>query len=223
MRYVKPQRDSISLIRALATCIADQKGGALLDLPHFNLEVLDNEITGTKSELRELETLHKGLIMYMWLSFRFPGVFTTRPLANHVKELVENAIEKCLRMLNFQDRAKARKRLRERGAMDEISADLLKQEWVQQAAAGVGQADDGRLVDGAGGLETGRFREDTAMKETVHDDEGEYPEEDDVGDEGSTRDELHTFRRRRRQRPGFSVGTGDAEPIFQIRKHISSA
>jgi ATP-dependent RNA helicase SUPV3L1/SUV3 len=182
------------LIRAMATCIAEQKGGALLDLPCFNLEVLDKAITGTRTELRELETLHKGLVMYMWLSFRFPGVFTTRPLANHAKELVESAIEKCLRMLNFQDRAQARKRLREKSVLDEVHEDILKQQWsgdgeesiieakvleeeLQAAAEELESEEDGLLEDDR--LEKRSFEENTMTNEEGVDDEGEYPEEDE--------------------------------------------
>jgi ATP-dependent RNA helicase SUPV3L1/SUV3 len=195
-------KSQASLIRALATCIAEQRGGALLELPCLNLEVLDKTVTGTRAELKELETLHKGLIMYMWLSFRFPGVFTTRPLANHAKGLVEGAIEKCLRMLNFQDRAKMRKKLREKSVLAEISNDLLKQEWVRNGDEGViknkgleqelnvaadqVEAEDEGVLDSEGGLEAENIQEGTATHDIHNDDEGEYPEEDEGEDEDST-------------------------------------
>jgi ATP-dependent RNA helicase SUPV3L1/SUV3 len=43
-----------------------------------------------------VETLHKALVLYLWLSYRFAGVFTSRPMASYVKELVEERIDKVL-------------------------------------------------------------------------------------------------------------------------------
>jgi ATP-dependent RNA helicase SUPV3L1/SUV3 len=80
------------LLKELAQCIGNQHGGELLALRHMDLEVLDQPTKGTKQRLKDLEELHKGLVLYLWLSFRFPGVFTQRPLGNYVKELVESEI-----------------------------------------------------------------------------------------------------------------------------------
>lgn len=89
------------LLRALAECVAEQRAGSLLDIDEFNLEVLDQKPDPSRRYLSELETLHKGLVLYLWLSYRFSGVFTTRALCFHVKELVENKIEECLRNFAF--------------------------------------------------------------------------------------------------------------------------
>lgn len=190
------------LIKNMATCIGEQGGGALLDLPDLNLEVLEREIEGTRSELSDLETLHKGLIMYMWLSFRFPGVFTTRPLANHAKELVEIAIEKCLGLLNYQDRATARRRMRREAVLTDLKEDLLKKEWLENEDGEGGVIKDksleGELITAADELEheedgllddkdaggTSSIEEVTAMSDMRLDDEGRYPEECDDVEEG---------------------------------------
>lgn len=182
------------LIKTLATCIAEQRGGALLDLPGLDLEILDRKIQGKKTELSDLETLHKGLIMYMWLSFRFPGVFTTRPLANHAKELVEIAIERCLTRLNYRDRAAARRKLRKRAALTDLKDDLLEQEWLEKSEREGGvikdksDEEDG-LSDDRDVGETSSIEEVTVTSDVGIDDEGEYPEEFD----GEERDDEETM------------------------------
>ena len=82
--------------RAFATCMAEHTNGRLLDLPELNLEILEQPVSGSKEYLHELESLHKSVILYSWLSFRVGGVFTDRTLAAHVKELVEERMIRAL-------------------------------------------------------------------------------------------------------------------------------
>jgi ATP-dependent RNA helicase SUPV3L1/SUV3 len=91
------------LMPALARCIATQSGGDLLDIEELPLDVLDENLDFTKESLTELERLHKGLVAYLWLSYRFAGVFRTRNLATHVKGLVEERIEYTLANMNLND------------------------------------------------------------------------------------------------------------------------
>ncbi|EME78856.1 uncharacterized protein MYCFIDRAFT_60464 [Pseudocercospora fijiensis CIRAD86] len=91
----------IKLMPDMARCIANQSGGDLADLENLPLEVLETEVTGTREYLRALEQLHKGIVVYLWLSYRFAGVFNTRALAFHVKKLVEDKIEKTLSQFSF--------------------------------------------------------------------------------------------------------------------------
>ncbi|KAI9724132.1 MAG: hypothetical protein M1812_000851 [Candelaria pacifica] len=84
------------IVKKFAQCVADQAGGGLLDIKEFKLEILDEDSTPDRNCLRRLETLHKSIVLYLWLSFRFSGVFKDRPLATHVKELVEEKIEQGL-------------------------------------------------------------------------------------------------------------------------------
>ncbi|KAJ5966141.1 hypothetical protein N7481_012855 [Penicillium waksmanii] len=81
---------------AFADCVAENNRGRLLDIPHLNLEILERPVSGNKDYLHELESLHKAIILYSWLSFRFGGVFTDRTLAAHVKELVEQRMVRAL-------------------------------------------------------------------------------------------------------------------------------
>jgi ATP-dependent RNA helicase SUPV3L1/SUV3 len=96
-----------AVCRAFARCVAEHRGGRLLDIPELNLEILEEPVSGKKEYLHELESLHKGIILYSWLSFRLGGVFTDRTLAGHVKELVE---ERMIRGLTeFSANRKLRK------------------------------------------------------------------------------------------------------------------
>lgn len=88
------------LLRALAKCVADNESGELLDLP-IPLEILDEKPSGERQYLRNLEQLHKMLVLYLWLSYRFPNVFTTRGVANYAKQLVEDRIEQTLSQFSF--------------------------------------------------------------------------------------------------------------------------
>jgi ATP-dependent RNA helicase SUPV3L1/SUV3 len=100
------------VITEFAGCVAEQTGGELLDLKSLNLELLDMDIHqhpyGSKAYLRAAETLHKALTLYLWLSYRFAGIFRSQALAFHVKRLVEEKIDHCLAEVHW-DAVKRRK------------------------------------------------------------------------------------------------------------------
>lgn len=83
-------------LRTLAECIADGKSGNLLNLPNLPLNVMDEPASGDRKYLYSLEQLHKMVVLYLWLSYRFPNVFTTRSLAVYTKKLLEDQIENTL-------------------------------------------------------------------------------------------------------------------------------
>ncbi|TVY14953.1 Mitochondrial ATP-dependent RNA helicase suv3 [Lachnellula arida] len=91
----------------LAQCITKQTSGELLDLKSFPLELLDQDIhdhaDGSKGYLKTAEMLHKALTLYLWLSYRFAGVFRSQALAFHVKALVEEKIDQCLADVRFDE------------------------------------------------------------------------------------------------------------------------
>lgn len=91
------------LMPAYARIIAEQSGGSLVDIPQLPLEVLDAEPSPSREYLRELERLHKGIVTYLWLSYRFAGLFNTRALAFHVKLMVEEKIEEVLSKFSFTE------------------------------------------------------------------------------------------------------------------------
>jgi ATP-dependent RNA helicase SUPV3L1/SUV3 len=90
----KKTHSNVLLIREMAHCVANQSSGNLLGMKHLNLDILDVPLDPIN--LVELENLHKGLVLYCWMSFRFPGVFTDRLLAGQVRTLTEEAINNCL-------------------------------------------------------------------------------------------------------------------------------
>jgi ATP-dependent RNA helicase SUPV3L1/SUV3 len=87
-------------ILEMARCIANQAGGGLLELKSVDLDLLDRKPIGDREYLWELELLHKLLVLYSWMSYRFPGVFGQRPLAVQAKRVTEDAINAVLAMLS---------------------------------------------------------------------------------------------------------------------------
>ncbi|KAL4788701.1 P-loop containing nucleoside triphosphate hydrolase protein [Aspergillus varians] len=78
------------------SCVANHTNGRLLDIENINLEILEEPVSANKYYMQELESLHRAVILYTWLSYRFGGVFTDRTLAVHVKQLVEERMVRAL-------------------------------------------------------------------------------------------------------------------------------
>lgn len=135
------------LMPEFARCIAEQKGGGFLEIRGLPLEVLDQEISVRKEYLRALERLHKGIVSYLWLSFRFHGIFTGRGVAVHAKGLVEERIEGVLKEFSFSE--KARRKVveeRERKFLEGLS--LFGEGGKEEEGGGVRSDESGSLVDG---------------------------------------------------------------------------
>jgi ATP-dependent RNA helicase SUPV3L1/SUV3 len=94
-------------ILEMAHCIANQAGGGLLELKTVDLDLLDRPLIGDRKFLHELEQLHKLLVLYNWMSYRFPGVFGQRPLAVQAKRVTEEAINAVLALLSAHEGAPA--------------------------------------------------------------------------------------------------------------------
>jgi len=92
--------DGIKILQAYARCVSTMNGGHLLDIPEIRLEILDEpkeaDPFARAQQLRRLETLHKAITLYLWLSYRYSGVFHSQHLAFHVKEMVETLIDEHL-------------------------------------------------------------------------------------------------------------------------------
>ncbi|KAF2739057.1 hypothetical protein EJ04DRAFT_519982 [Polyplosphaeria fusca] len=144
---LKQQAEKDFLV-ALAKCIADNESGNLLDIPTLPLELLEEPMSGDRKYLYSLEQLHKMLVLYLWLSYRFPNVFTTRQLANHVKKLVEDKIEGTLSQFNFVELYSAKVKKREqalRHAENERSQaelDLVRMAREQQEGTAQDQSNE---------------------------------------------------------------------------------
>ncbi|KAE9371552.1 hypothetical protein N431DRAFT_410404 [Stipitochalara longipes BDJ] len=113
------------VITEFAECVAKQTGGELLDLQSLNLELLEMDIhahpQGSKGYLKESEALHKALTLYLWLSYRFAGIFRSQALAFHVKSLVEEKIDQCLGEVHWDAaRRKQLTKLRQKAVEDQV-------------------------------------------------------------------------------------------------------
>lgn len=109
------------VLRSLAKCVGTMTSGHLLDIEDLDLDILDAErgsIDGHRY-LTRLEALHKALTMYLWLSYRYQGVFQSQPLAFHTKALVEEKITEYLDHLSFvpENLKKTRQQQRERAEL----------------------------------------------------------------------------------------------------------
>lgn len=110
-----------AIVAAFARCVGDNTSGALLDIPEIPLEILDEDIKANRDYMLRLESLHKALILYLWLSYRFAGVFINQAMAFHVKRLVEEKIDKMLAEYSSSPAIKERiKKMREE-ALRQIS------------------------------------------------------------------------------------------------------
>ena len=109
----------VNLAQAYASLVGECRGASVLDFDVLELELLEEEYTPNREYLRKLEFLHKGIITFLWLSYRFTNVFLDQSLASHVKELTEARIEETLGKMSF-DYNEMRK------SRDQALLDLLK-------------------------------------------------------------------------------------------------
>ncbi|KAG4418671.1 hypothetical protein IFR04_008207 [Cadophora malorum] len=132
-------RDSgmIDVVKSLAQCIAEKRKGALLDMQCFDLELIDRniheDVDGTKGYLRKAEALHRAITLYLWLSYRFAGVFTNQALAFHVKSLIEEKIDQCLGEVSWTE---AQRKTRNFLRMKAVKAAAKEDELAKAAAIG---------------------------------------------------------------------------------------
>ncbi|KAL4904551.1 hypothetical protein BDW74DRAFT_154121 [Aspergillus multicolor] len=127
---------------AFARCVLENKNGRLLDIEEINLEILEEPVSGNKEYMHGLEALHRAVILYSWLSYRFGGIFTDRTLSAHVKELVEERLVRALTEFS------ANKKLRKNASLHRQIA-MEKQQRLQQELMGangsteLGQSESG--------------------------------------------------------------------------------
>ena len=127
-------------MRTLATCIAENKEGALLNLP-IPLETLDEPPTAERSYLYNLEQLHKMLVLYLWMSYRFPNIFTTRALANYAKKLVEDKIDTTLEQFSHTEQRLKKIKQRREEAMKRFESAAETPEKAEEAVEKVAESD----------------------------------------------------------------------------------
>ncbi|KIX08459.1 uncharacterized protein Z518_03115 [Rhinocladiella mackenziei CBS 650.93] len=97
------------VVRALAECLENHRQVSIVDIPAIPLEILEQPVSGDRAYLESLEELHKSLIVFLWLSYRFVSTFKDRDMAMYAKELTEKRINTCL--LEFSANPELRQRV----------------------------------------------------------------------------------------------------------------
>ncbi|KAH7355224.1 P-loop containing nucleoside triphosphate hydrolase protein [Rhexocercosporidium sp. MPI-PUGE-AT-0058] len=138
------------VIKEMAKCIAEQKKGALLDMECFDLELIDKDIhddvDGSKGYLRKAEALHRAVTLYLWLSYRFAGIFTSQALGFHIKTLIEEKIDQCLAEVSWTE---AQRKKLNYLRMKAAKAAARKEELTKAAAISFHAEDSGVSHDSA--------------------------------------------------------------------------
>ncbi|KAI0404601.1 P-loop containing nucleoside triphosphate hydrolase protein [Xylaria palmicola] len=121
------------LLQSLARCVSRMEGGDLLDIPGLQLSLLEIDgkgwVGGPSRFLHELEALHRSITLYLWLSYRFTGVFRSQKLAFHVKGLVEEKINEALTgiSLTIQSTRRIRDNIRKRALAQQLKEEELSE------------------------------------------------------------------------------------------------
>ncbi|KAI1210945.1 P-loop containing nucleoside triphosphate hydrolase protein [Annulohypoxylon truncatum] len=103
------ERAGSAVVQAFGKCVATMSGGELADIKAVDLELLDVDERLFKSKdnqseyLQRLEALHKQITLYLWLSYRYTGVFRSQNLAFYVKGIVEKKIDDHLGKVNVTE------------------------------------------------------------------------------------------------------------------------
>ncbi|TLS29831.1 hypothetical protein PpBr36_01196 [Pyricularia pennisetigena] len=137
-------------LRTCAKCISEMKDGHLLSLEGLNLELLDADDRHlpkfkAQERLNKLEALHKCLILYLWLSYRYQGVFVSQDLAFHAKTLVENKIRDQLDKVDFRSQERIFQKKRIEALM--LKNQARKQEMLQEAGLVDDEMDSQLVID----------------------------------------------------------------------------
>ncbi|CUS07738.1 unnamed protein product [Tuber aestivum] len=89
-------------VRSMAACVGSNKDGSFLKIPNVDLEVLDIDNPKTMPVLQRLESLHKTILAWLWLSWRFPATFAPRDTVQELKGICEEKIDIALSNVRFE-------------------------------------------------------------------------------------------------------------------------
>ncbi|KAK2060150.1 P-loop containing nucleoside triphosphate hydrolase protein [Colletotrichum caudatum] len=128
------------IVQAIAKCISTRGNGALYDIQPINLELLDATLEDFNNQgrryLHSIEELHQAITLYLWVSYRFPNIFTSQALAFYVKDAVEEKIEFYLENNTVFDadvHGRSRERRRKAAMQKKLEQELLKEEKSEDA------------------------------------------------------------------------------------------
>ncbi|KAG5518739.1 hypothetical protein PMAC_002708 [Pneumocystis sp. 'macacae'] len=91
----------ISAFLAFATIISLGRPKNILQIPEVDLECLDLSLDLKSKRLERLETLHKTLLLFLWLSIRFPSILLSGPESQEIKEKCEYCINENLSRISY--------------------------------------------------------------------------------------------------------------------------
>lgn len=143
----------MTVLKALATALGKRQEVTIVDIAEIELEVLEIPVSGDRDYLLRLENLHKSLIIFLWLSYRFANIFKDRDMAIYAKELTEEKINVCLLEFSanplLRKKALAKKRQFTRGvttggpegtddfSLSQLDVSALPVDWSKVSEAGV--------------------------------------------------------------------------------------
>jgi ATP-dependent RNA helicase SUPV3L1/SUV3 len=125
---------AVDVLRALARVLATNSSGDLLAIKEIPLEFLEINMEdftgGSQQYLAKLEALHVAINQYVWLSYRYAGMFRSQALAFHVRQLVEEKLISTLDRLDFTEEQleHKRKNLRNQARSRDISRKAIEEE-----------------------------------------------------------------------------------------------
>lgn len=128
-----------AVFRALARMISRNQNGDLLDIKEMPLEFLDinqREYEGSPHDyLWKLESLHNSINMYVWLSYRYSGIFRDQSLAFYIRKLVEQRLVDALERLDFTDTdlESKRKMFRQEAASRLAASEAIRENELKDA------------------------------------------------------------------------------------------
>jgi ATP-dependent RNA helicase SUPV3L1/SUV3 len=144
------------IIRAFARAISTNSDGALLEIKEIPLEVLDMDYKQAMNRptdyLWKLESLHVALSQYVWLSYRYTGIFTSQAMAIYAREKVGERLVEVLEDMNFTEADLTKLRRRSR---------FKAETALKKRSALVGQAGD--TVDESGPIAGDLFPPESAL------------------------------------------------------------
>ncbi|EPE35738.1 P-loop containing nucleoside triphosphate hydrolase [Glarea lozoyensis ATCC 20868] len=165
-----------------AKALSKRDGRDLLDFSSLDLDILDHDIhdhiEGVRGFLRDAETLHQSLTVYLWLSYRFAGVYRQQALCFHIKSLVEEKIDQCLEEINFipPKAVRASRYIQRMSDLDQMVKDLQ-----------LGSSEEGKEASGEGASDVLEVQEEVEFEEEDGHGESEiavdvYPADDSPAD-----------------------------------------
>ena len=104
--------------QALARCLAENQNLTIADIPEFPLEMLEKPMVYRQDYLENLVTLHKSLILFLWLSYRFVNNFKDQAMAVYARDMTEHKINQTL--LEFSANPKLRRNIRRHYGPDTV-------------------------------------------------------------------------------------------------------